>query len=131
MAEQHDSGTWRYYPEDEDNHAAFAQSEKPQEGLKEYIFQIDQAPTDEQGHLMAEAINLHDETGKTPRQLAEQVKVLREAILTLEKAFITSESDGSSSSYKLVAKFKTLQELQAAHHAVSRAALAASKWRKA
>lgn len=36
----------------------------------------------------------------------------------LANAFITSESDGAAGSYKLVAKFKTLPELQAAHSAV-------------
>jgi|GEM_PF-5047190 len=45
----------------------------------------------------------------------------------MTNAFITSESDGAAGSYKLVAKFQTLPELQAAHNALVTALAAQAK----
>lgn len=78
---------WFYRPEDDDFHCSLENGSKPFGEHDVILFSSDAPPTDAQGPVMAEALNVHEQTGLTPAQLQARVAELEGALRAVETLF--------------------------------------------
>ena len=70
---------WHWLPETEDEFSALA-THTSLDKDSEIVFDGPYPPSDEQGAIFAEALNVHEQTGMTPAQLQARVAELEAAL---------------------------------------------------